>query len=350
MGAVVGTSTDCGRVLSVIYQIADRQDARAAANPLETLKKRSGPLMKTHTGKTILLSSLALFVLSSTLAQEAPAGGGKATITVTAIGRKDTAPPAISKDDVQLTVGNERKQIAGWAKGDALALGILIDDSLDTTVAGQWNDLRDFIMAQGPNTAVAVGYASNRTTMIAQDFTTDHAAAAKALRIPRGIIGASSPYLSVINWLRRWPTNTGRGSILLISSGIDFFRGSFGPFYPDVDPAISNAQRANVNLWSIYAPSAGHRNRNFFLVNMAQNNLSKMTYEAGGETYFLGTAAPVSFKPYLDEIQMHLGNQYLLTFTGDGGSRGRLVRVQLRTELPDVEFSHANMAFIGPAK
>lgn len=84
--------------------------------------------MKTHIRKTILLSSLALFILSPALAAEALAGG-KATITVTAIGKKDTAPPAISKDDVQLTVGNERKQVAGWAKGDSLALGILIDDA-----------------------------------------------------------------------------------------------------------------------------------------------------------------------------------------------------------------------------
>jgi hypothetical protein len=306
--------------------------------------------MNTHFRKSILLSSLALFILSAALAGQAPAGGGKATITVTAIGKKDTAPPAVSKDDVQLTVRNERTQIAGWAKGDSLALGILIDESLDTTVAGHWNDLRDFIMAQPANTAVAVAYASNRTVMIAQDFTTEHAAAARALRIPRGTVGGSSPYLSLINWLRRWPTNTERASILLISSGIDFFRGGGWPFYPDLDAVISNAQRANVNLWNIYAPSAGHRSRSFFLVNTAQNNLSKMTYEAGGEAYFLGTGAPVSIKPYLEEIQMHLGNQYLLTFAGDGGARGSLVRVQLTTELPEVEFSHANNAFISPSK
>jgi len=282
--------------------------------------------MNTHMRKTILPSSLALFIITSALAVQTPEGGGKATITVTAIGKKDTAPAAISKDDVQLTVRNERKQIAGWAKGDSLALGILIDESLDTTVAGNWNDLREFIMAQPANTAVAVAYASNR------------------------MVSGSSPYLSLINWLRRWPTNAGRASILLISSGIDFFRGGGSPFYPDLDTVISNAQRGNVNLWSIYAPSAGHRSRSFFLVNMAQNNLSKMTYETGGETYFLGTGAPVSIKPYLEEIQMHLGNQYLLTFAGDGGARGSLVRVQLTTELPEVEFSHANNAFISPSK
>jgi hypothetical protein len=83
---------------------------------------------------------------------------------------------------------------------------------------------------------------------------------------------------------------------------------------------------------------------------MGQNNLTKMTDESGGETYYLGTSAPVSFKPYLDEINMHLNNQYLLGFVGDGGAKGKFVRIQLKTELHDVEFSHANNAFIRPAK
>jgi hypothetical protein len=64
----------------------------------------------------------------------------------------------------------------------------------------------------------------------------------------------------------------------------------------------------------------------------------------------LGTSAAVSFKPYLDELQTHLGNQYLLTFAGDGGTKGKYVRVQLKTELPDAEFSHANNAYISPLK
>jgi hypothetical protein len=286
------------------------------------------------------------------LAQTPKAAAGKAAITVTAIGKKDAAPPSVSKNDVQLTVNKERKQAAGWEKGDSLALAILIDDALDTSAASQWNDLKEFIMAQPANTLVAVAYASNSTAMVAQDFTTDHALAAKALRIPRGQLGAgSSPYLAVIDWLKRWPDTGGRRSLLLISSGIDYFRGSaFGPFYPDVDTAISRAQRENVNLWSIYSPGFGHRSRSFALSNLGQINLSKMTDETGGETFYLGTSAPVSFKPYLDELQTHLGNQYLLTFAGDGGTKGKYVRIQLKTELPDAEFSHANNAYINPSK
>jgi hypothetical protein len=305
--------------------------------------------MNARTRTLASLVGLVALTCSAPLLAKSPATGGKATITVTAIGKKDAAPPPVSKDDAQLMVSKERKQIANWEKGDSLALAILIDDALDTSAASQWNDLKAFILAQGPNTAVAVAYASNSTAMIAQDFTTDHALAAKALRIPRGQLGAgSSPYLAVIDWLKRWPDAGSRRSLLLISSGIDYLRGSWGPFYPDVDTVISHAQRGNVNVWSIYSPGAGHRSRSFGLGNLGQNNLNKMTDETGGETYYLGTNAPVSFKPYLDELQSHLNNQYLLTFAGDAGAKGKFVRIQLKTELPEVEFSHAANAYVKP--
>jgi len=332
----------------MVYQLASK--ACAAASNHNSTKKGSDTIMTVQLRRAVPLLGLALFTVSAVFAREAPAVAGKATITITAIGKKDSKPPAVSKDDVQLTVGKERKQVAGWAKGDSLALAILIDDALDTSVGSQLSDLKSFILAQPANTSIAIAYASSSNAMVAQDFTTDHELAAKALRLPRGISSASSPYLAVIDLLKRLPDTGGRRSVLLISSGIDYFRGTFGPFYPDVDTAVSVAQRTNVNLWSIYSPSAGHRSRSFFLANLGQNNLSKMTDETGGETFYLGTSAPVSFKPYLDELQMHLNNQYLLTFAGDGGAKGKFVRVQLKTELPELEFSHANNAYVGASK
>ena len=134
--------------------------------------------------RAVPLLGLALFTVSAVFAREVPAVAGKATITITAIGKKDSKPPAVSKDDVQLTVGKERKQVAGWAKGDSLALAILIDDALDTSVGSQLSDLKSFILAQPANTSIAIAYASSSNAMVAQDFTTDHELAAKALRLP----------------------------------------------------------------------------------------------------------------------------------------------------------------------
>jgi hypothetical protein len=269
---------------------------------------------------------------------------------VTATAKKQPPPP-VTKSDVLLSQGKERKQVARWVKGERLYLAILIDDSLDSEVASQWNDVKQFIAAQPPATSIAVGYATNGTVRVAQDFTTDRDLAAKALRIPLGTPAViSSPYLSVIDWMKRWPATGDRRSLLLISPGIDYFRGDFGPFYPDVDTAISIAEKGNINLWSIYSPGVGHRSRSFFLANKAQNNLSKLCDETGGEAFYLGASAPVSFKPFLDELETHLNNQYLLTFAGDGGPKGKLVSIRLKTELAQTEFMHANQAWLPPAK
>ena len=86
--------------------------------------------------------------------------------------------------------------------------------------------------------------------------------AAKALRIPIGCWRAWAPVLilAAMDMLKRWPKTGIRRSIILITSGIDYFRGrSFGTFSPDLDPLISRAQRQNTNVWPVYYPSAGHR-------------------------------------------------------------------------------------------
>ena len=302
---------------------------------------------------TVFLGALlgAALLFTSGVSAQTKSASGNVTFTVTAVGKKDADVSNIGKDDVQLFQGKERKQIGDWRKGDTLFLAILIDDSIDNSAAGQWDYLKEFIMSQPANTAVMVGYISNNGTRVAQDFTPDHALAAKALRIPLGIAAlGSSPYLGAIDLLKRWPDNAGpRRSIVLITSGIDFFRGGgFGLFYPDLDPLITRAQRQNTNVWSIYFPSAGHRGHAFSLVNTAQTNIDKLSQDTGAESYFLGGGTPVSIKPYLDEVANHLGNQYLLTFAGTGGAKGKMQSVKVRTELKDVEFFTPAMVFLPP--
>ncbi|HKN24787.1 MAG TPA: hypothetical protein VJX72_08070 [Candidatus Acidoferrum sp.] len=300
-------------------------------------------------GMGVFLGGLLLFSPGSVRAQTKPAASGTVTFTVTAVGKKESAPP-IGKDDVQLFQGKERKQIGDWKKEDQLYLAILIDSSIDTGAGGQWDYLKEFIMAQPASTSIAVGYLQNNTTQVAQDFTPDKAAAVKALRLPLGIgaLGAS-PYLGTLDMLKRWPNTGPRRSILLITSGIDYFRGGgFGAFYPDLDNVIQRAERQNTNIWSIYYPSSGHRGHSFYLVNYAQNNIDKMSEDTGAESFFLGMGQPVSIKPYLDEITTHLNNQYLLTFAGSGGSKGKFQNVKVKTELPDVEFFAPAAVFLPP--
>jgi hypothetical protein len=280
------------------------------------------------------------------------AGPGTVTMTVTAVGKKDTSPPIVTKDNVQLYLNKERTQIADWNHGGKLYLAVLIDDSLDSDIANQWSDLKAFFAAQPDTTYISVAYARNGTAMLVQDFTNDHELAAKALRLPLGSGGAfSSPYLALLDLMKRLPSSADRRSILLFSSGIDYFRGDFWTKPPDLDSSVSRAQKQNINVWTIYAPDAGHRARGLFLASRAQSYLSELSDETGAESYYLGTDAPVTFKPYFDELSTHLSNQYLLTFKADGGAKGRFQRVRVvATELPKVEFLAAPQAFLPATK
>jgi len=303
--------------------------------------------------QVFLLVAAVAIAASVSVSREVAAASdsGMVTTTVTAVGKKETQPPRLTKDDVQLYQGKERVQVADWKPGQTLFLALLIDDSLESAVAGQWKDVAAFLMAQPQNTYVAVAYARNGTAAVAQDFTKDHALAAKALRIPLGNAGAfTSPYLAVQDWEKRWPDSNERKSIVLFSSGVDYFRGSFDPVDPDLDTTISHAQKQNINIWTIYVPDAGHVGRRPFRAFNAQSNLSRLSEETGAESYYLGFGLPVTLKPYLDEILMHLNNQYLLTFMGNGGRKGKFERVRVVTEAPNVEFMTPSEVFLPPVE
>lgn len=306
---------------------------------------------KSRLGEALVFAGVALLAASLVDARPLPLDAPAVTLTVTAVGKKENPPPPVKRNDVQFNVNKEQTQLADWRKGDTLYLAVLIDDSLDSNIASQWPDLRAFIMAQPASTQIAVAYIRNGAAMVAQDFTTDHALAAKALRIPLGNAGAfTSPYLALQDWTKRWPDSNDRKSILLISSGIDYFRGGFDSVDPDVDTAIEQAQKKNINVWSIYATDAGHRARRNYVAFLAQGFLNRVSDETGGESFYLGFGPPVSLKPYLDELQAHLNNQYLLSFVANGGAKGKFQRVRVRTELPNTEFFSAPQAFIPATK
>ena len=308
--------------------------------------------MNLFTHRHKLLRVLIGVALGSAAALPAfSAEAGKVTFTVTAVGKKGAPPPELKKEDVQLRNGKERLQVTDWRREETLRLAILIDDSLDPVIAGQWSDLKEFILAQPQTTYIAVAYGRNGAAAVAQDFTKDHELAAKALRIPLGEPGAiASPYLAVLDFVKRWPSKGGRNSILFISSGIDYFRGGFGLQNPDVDSAISRAEKTNINIWTVYAPDNLHRGRGFFRLNTAQGLLSKLSEETGAESYYLGTLAPVTLKPYFEEIDQHLKQQYLLSFRGDGGAKGKFQRLRVHTEQPGLEFLTFNEVFLPPSQ
>ena len=309
--------------------------------------KRTIPLLG-----ALLLAGVTFLTSAQAAQKQAASVTPTVTMTITAVGKKGTTPPALKKDDVQPYKNKERLQVADLRRGEDLLLAVVIDDSLESSIANQWSDLKAFFEAQPATTAIGVFYSSNGTVRVAQDFTTDHALAAKALRLPIGNRGAfSSPYLALQDMMKRWPSAGSRRSIILISSGIDYFRRGFGPKSPDLDPTIERAQKQNINIWTVYAPDAGHFGAGYFRQFNAQSNLSELSEETGGESYFLGTSAPVTLKPYFDEIADHLNNQYLISFSGaGGGKKGKFERVRVASEVPNLEFLAPSNTFLPPSQ
>jgi hypothetical protein len=257
--------------------------------------------------------------------------------------------PVITQQDVMVYQGHDRRPVTSWvpAKGDkaGLALAILIDDGAGISLGPQLNDVRAFIREQPPTTLIAVGYMQNGTVVLASDFTQDHAAAAKSVRLAQGFYGVEgSPYLSLSDFIKRWHPDsaTPRREVLMITSGIDnVYMGVIDN--PYVDAAIHDGQCAGVVVYSIYTPTAGHLGHSYFRTNWGQNYLSELSEETGGESYYiLGPQAPVSFAPYLKQLNGQLPNQYVLTFLAKPEKKEGTESVKITSELHDVDFVHAN--------
>ena len=288
--------------------------------------------------------------------------------------------PVLRQDNVQVRVGKDAVKVEHLipAQGDsaALQLFVLIDDTCETTALGNnLNDLRDFINTQPSSTMVGVAYLSNATIQVAQNLTPDHAAAAKALRLPRGSSSAmDSPYLSLISLVKSWPQQKVRRQVLMISDGIDRLRGentgSTGAFGPspraarggrpaapaprttmptvssDADTASTASQRYGVVVHSIYSPGIGRLSRNSWEAQLGQSGVAKVASETGGEYFALGTQTPVSFKPYLDRLQKIFDNQYFLVFQVVPRKRGGLQRVGISTEVANADIASANNVWV----
>jgi hypothetical protein len=267
--------------------------------------------------------------------------------------RHPGAVPIVRKEDVRVLQGNNRLTVTGWeplvGQRAGLQLFVLMDDSLDTDVGMQFDDIRQFMANQPPTTAIAVGYMRNGTVDTVQNFTKDHAAAAKALRLPLGSVGISpSPYLSVSDVIKNWANVSGRREILMISDGQDRLDG--GPSDPYLTSAIEQAQRSGIQVYGIYASATGHFGHSFFRVSWGQNNMGQLAEDTGGEFYIQGTNTPIAFKPYLDQFRERLNHQYELTFVITPGNKAEYQRISLETEVPNAELVGARKVYVSAAK
>jgi len=286
-------------------------------------------------------------------AQQPPPETVPVSIVVSIEAKHGKEIPVVNKEDVRVLQGRDRLRVTDWIplQGDHadLELLILIDEASQVTLAMQYDDLRQFMNAQPPTTAIAVGYMDFGTVRMAQNFTKDREAVGKALRIPLGpSVGVGSPYLAVVDVIKRWPESKARHAIFMISSGIDPLQPGITDTY--LDDAIQIAERTGTQISTIYVSQAGHFGHSYWRFSRGQDNLARLGEETGGESYFQGFSTPISFTPFLDEFAGRLTHQYRLTFLIKPNKKPSYQHVRLETEVPDVDLVTADRVYVPAAK
>ena len=300
-----------------------------------------------------LAFAMLILVCASQLAlaqQASTTTGSTVSVVLTVEAHHGTTMPVINREDVMVYEGHDRDKVVQMVTltGDhaGLELFILIDDASNSSLDNQLQDLRQFITSQPQTTAIGVGYMRNGTVQIAQNLTTDHAQAAKSLRLPLGEAGTSpSPYFSIVDLIKGWPASATRREMVVISDGIDRFYGN-GPNDPYVDSTIEAAQKAGIIVYSIYAPGVGHYGHSFFRINWGQNYLSQISDETGAEMYNYLLGSAVSFVPFLDDLSHRLTHQILVTFVPKPENKPGMRQVKFRTEVPNAELVGPDRVYV----
>ena len=275
------------------------------------------------------------------------------TVPVTVLNRRPnaTSVPRLSKDDIIVRQGGNVRPVLAWQPVTGVSKGVdlavLIDDSLEPSVALHWKGVGGFIRLLPKDSRVAIAYGSYSGASIAQPFTADRERAIKALRIPFGRINeGSSIYLSLIDLMDHWPSDGRSHIVLLISDGVDLFHGVL-PSQPglngDLDRAIKVSQQKGVVVDAIFASGASHFSHNLFLINNGQGCLARLALETGGTAYISTLETPLSFSPYLSQIIGSIQTMYLLTFRAALPAKAGYARIELSAE-PN------GMELLGPSR
>ena len=229
-------------------------------------------------------------------------------------------------------------------KDSPMSLAILIQDDLVPSVSSEVRGIAEFVRQLPGGSRVMIGYIRSGSLEVRRKFTNELDRAATSLRVPLGTASASpfNPYVEIIEGLRRFDSQPlGRRAMIVVSDGLDTSRGfdsSSPALSMDLQRAINEAQRRSVAIYSIYVPAASGIG-NLLLSANGQSSLEKISNDTGGQAFFQGTGAPVSFKPYLEKIGDSLGRQIALTYLSTHTDKG-FHRLDIKPLDRDVEIRH----------
>jgi VWFA-related protein len=250
--------------------------------------------------------------------------------------------------NVDLTISEDGEpqtiiSVRAMGTNSPITLAVLIQEDLVPSVGNETKALAEFIRKLPKNSRVMVGYLRTGSLQVKQRFTNDLERAADGLRPPVGVASASpyNPYVEVIEALKKFDSQPlGRRAILLVSDGLDVSRGvdSSSPTQSiDLQRAINESQRRGVAIYGFYAPSVLAAAQPSLVAN-AQSSLLRLSNETGGVAFFQGTGAPVSFEPFIRELDISLQKQAALTFLSTHLRKG-FHKIEVKSSTPGVRVS-----------
>ena len=311
--------------------------------------------MKTLERLHPILCLLGLLLMSSTAYGQSPTqnvdggtpsrGPGKPVTIPLTIRMNSDQNTELTSIDLVVSEDGEPQQILSIRAipNSPITLAVLIQDDLVPSVANEIKPLGEFIRNLPKGSRVMIGYLRTGSLQVRQKFTSDLEKAANSLRAPSGSanVGPYNPYVEVVEALRKFEAQPlGRRAILLVSDGLDISRGvdSSAPTQSvDLQRAVNEAQRRGVAIYGFYSPTfASAANRT--LAGNAQGSLLRLSNETGGMAFFQGTGAPVSFEPFIRELDVSLQRQAALTFLSTHLKKG-FHKIEVKSVTPGVRIA-----------
>jgi hypothetical protein len=257
--------------------------------------------------------------------------------------------PETELQNVDLTVSEDGDpqtilSIRGIGTNSPITLAVLIQEDLVPSVGTEIKALADFISGLPKGSRVMIGYLRTGSLQVKQKFTVDTEKAATSLRPPSGFASAGpyNPYVEVIEALKKFDSQPlGRRAILLVSDGLDISRGvdsSLPTQSVDLQRAVNESQRRGVAIYGFYAPTVV-ASTNPGLAANAQSSLLRLSTETGGHAFFQGTGAPVSFEPFIRELDVSLQKQVALTFLSTHMKKG-FHKIEVKSVTPGVKVTY----------
>ncbi|MFN2532713.1 MAG: hypothetical protein ABR555_15590 [Pyrinomonadaceae bacterium] len=269
--------------------------------------------------------------------------GRPVTIPLTIHLKERTELPELQSIDITVTEDGDPQSvlsIRALGSNSPISLALLIQEDLVPSVGTEIKSLAEFIRRLPRGSRVMIGYLRTGSLQVKQKFTTDLDKAAAALRPPIGFASAGpyNPYVEVIEAIKKFEAQpAGRRAILLISDGLDISRGvdSSAPSESvDLQRSINEAQRKSIAIYGFYAPTLAAQS-NPILTGNAQSSLLRLSDETGGHAFFQGTGVPVSFQPFIRELNKSLEMQAAVTFLSTHLRKG-FHRIEVRTSTPGI--------------